>query len=407
MLVGSRMAQPAVASAGPPGDSVCAAASISARRTSRGSCSRLMKPSKRAKFPAIRSSCSAIIRSTPSSAGCRSSSRRSISSTTIPGPMGASRVTPNMRMRDIQKLASCLFHSQVHVNVASTMAVDGAIFDRPQIGPAYDDTPGRKYDRPPGICTSRNTICRSRSRAAWKSCTAGTNWFGPFAPRLEDPGRLAEGRKRLVREICTFDDGRATERVAQAVRSFIEQHVAAGDDGGEVRLAGETTHESSSRTIEFLDDSAGAPAAGKTAWARCCFPCACRCTNGEGMCVRSARKRRRGCGLGNRRSLRDSAGVFAGGSSHFLREPARASMRTLDLQRCFRRGRCAAARHLPVCGRTLRPVRSRTPWKRARTPKTSTPFTGSIGRAATRVAAAFGHAGAQEALLAELAAVAG
>lgn len=63
-----------------------------------------------------------------------------------PSPNGRATGHANMSSTDIQKLASCLFHSHVHVSVASTMAIDGSIFDRPQIGPAYDDSPSRKYD---------------------------------------------------------------------------------------------------------------------------------------------------------------------------------------------------------------------------------------------------------------------
>ena len=57
------------------------------------------------------------------------------------GRPGESRATADMRRRYIQKLASCLYHSKIDINIASTMAIDGAIFDRPQIAPAYDDSP--------------------------------------------------------------------------------------------------------------------------------------------------------------------------------------------------------------------------------------------------------------------------
>ncbi|MFN7926777.1 MAG: hypothetical protein U0Y68_02335 [Blastocatellia bacterium] len=53
----------------------------------------------------------------------------------------------NVREENIERLTSSLCHSDVHVSVSSTMTIDGSIFDRPQIGPAYDDRPGEKYDR--------------------------------------------------------------------------------------------------------------------------------------------------------------------------------------------------------------------------------------------------------------------
>jgi CDP-glycerol glycerophosphotransferase (TagB/SpsB family) len=110
------------------------------------------------------------------------------------------------------------------------MAVDGAVFDRPQIGPAYDDTPGGKYEQ-----TSRDLYIQEHYLPITQSggleiVHSRDELVRAIRSAIEDPGRLAEGRKRLVREICTFDDGRATERVAHAVRSFIEQHVAAGHE---------------------------------------------------------------------------------------------------------------------------------------------------------------------------------
>jgi len=146
-----------------------------------------------------------------------------------PFPKGRIRGHSNMPIRDIQKLASCLFHSQVHINIASTMAVDGAIFDRPQIAPAYDDSPGRKYEQ-----TSRELYLQEHYLPITHSgglevVYSRDELIGAIRSALENPGRLKEARKRLVREICTFDDGRATERVARSLRSFLAENVPASD----------------------------------------------------------------------------------------------------------------------------------------------------------------------------------
>jgi hypothetical protein len=49
--------------------------------------------------------------------------------------------TSSATVVDIERLVATLEHSAVHVNTSSTMTVDGAYFDRPQVGPAYDDRP--------------------------------------------------------------------------------------------------------------------------------------------------------------------------------------------------------------------------------------------------------------------------
>ena len=56
------------------------------------------------------------------------------------GPTGRVE-TSTAGTEDIERLVSTLAHSAVHVSTSSTMTVDGAWFDRPQVGPAYDDDP--------------------------------------------------------------------------------------------------------------------------------------------------------------------------------------------------------------------------------------------------------------------------
>jgi CDP-glycerol glycerophosphotransferase (TagB/SpsB family) len=142
-----------------------------------------------------------------------------------PWPKGHVTGHSNVRERDVQKLTSCLFHSRVHVNIASTMAIDGSILDRPQIGPAYDDTPGRRYER-----TSRDLYQQEHylpiSRSGGLEIVHSRNeLIAAIRSALENPSRLREGRKRLIQEVCTYNDGRATERVAEGVRKFLEQNV--------------------------------------------------------------------------------------------------------------------------------------------------------------------------------------
>jgi hypothetical protein len=40
---------------------------------------------------------------------------------------------------------------------------------------------------------------------------------------LQDPSRHSLGRKRLVREIATFDDGCCTERASAALLNFLRR----------------------------------------------------------------------------------------------------------------------------------------------------------------------------------------
>lgn len=129
----------------------------------------------------------------------------------------------NVRDENIARLTSSLCHSAVHISVSSTMTIDGSIFDRPQIGPAYDDRPGSKYDR---IChelylrehylpiTNSGGLALTKSRPAMVEAVRNA---------LLEPTQGAEGRARLVKEICTFADGQCTSRVAGALGEFLNK----------------------------------------------------------------------------------------------------------------------------------------------------------------------------------------
>lgn len=125
----------------------------------------------------------------------------------------------NITQKDIELLASTLFHSQVHINASSTMTIDGAIFDRPQIGPAYDESGvyaeaaeelyRREHYLP--ITNSKGlTIVYSR-----EELVAAVN------EALESPEKGREGRQKLVRDICLFTDGKSAERVNAEIKDFI------------------------------------------------------------------------------------------------------------------------------------------------------------------------------------------
>ena len=129
----------------------------------------------------------------------------------------------NVRDYDIQKLTSTLYHCAVHVNVASTMVIDGAVFDRPQVGPAYDDTPGGSFNRTARELYLQEHYLPITNSGGLDIVRSRKELIAAVRSGLENPGRLSEGRKKLVKEICTYNDGRSTERVLAATRSFLDR----------------------------------------------------------------------------------------------------------------------------------------------------------------------------------------
>jgi hypothetical protein len=155
-----------------------------------------------------------------------------------PWPVGQNGISQtNVTRQDIERLASNLLHSQVHINASSTMTVDGAIFDRPQIGPAYDDRPGRKCDRTTRELYLREHYLPITNSGGLDIVYSRGAMIEAINSALRDPARGAEGRKRIVREICTYNDGRCTERVNQALKTFLAsrasppEHLAPSEPG--------------------------------------------------------------------------------------------------------------------------------------------------------------------------------
>ena len=128
----------------------------------------------------------------------------------------------NISKDDIRKLASTLCYSSVHVNVASTMTVDGAIFDKYQVGPAYDDSPSGKYDRAAIECYYQEHYLPITASGGVAIARTREQLINAVRSGFTNPEGLGEGRRGIVQEICTFADGKCAHRVVSALRSFVD-----------------------------------------------------------------------------------------------------------------------------------------------------------------------------------------
>jgi hypothetical protein len=138
-----------------------------------------------------------------------------------PWRRGAIAGHANIQSYDIQKLTSTLLHTAVHVNVASTMSVDGAFLDRPLVGPAYDDSPGRRFDRSARELYLQEHYLPITNSGGLEIVHSREEFIRAVRAGLGDSHRLSEGRRNIVREICSYNDGRCTERVVRGLESFL------------------------------------------------------------------------------------------------------------------------------------------------------------------------------------------
>jgi CDP-Glycerol:Poly(glycerophosphate) glycerophosphotransferase len=114
-------------------------------------------------------------------------------------------------------LADTMRHSDVVINVASTLAIEAAIFDTPVVNVAFDgETPSewarsaRRYYR----FTHYVNVTRHGAVRIAENPQQLIECVGAY---LDDPSLDREGRRRVALEQCQFLDGRSGERVAEYV----------------------------------------------------------------------------------------------------------------------------------------------------------------------------------------------
>jgi hypothetical protein len=116
-----------------------------------------------------------------------------------------------------QHLADTLHHSDVIVNVASTIAVEAAIFDTPVVNISFDGEAEEEWTRSAQRYYRFTHYVNVTRHNAVRVATTPEQLVQEVAHYLTDPGRDREGRRAVVREQCQFTDGRAAERVASYV----------------------------------------------------------------------------------------------------------------------------------------------------------------------------------------------
>jgi len=126
----------------------------------------------------------------------------------------------NITDHDITKLCSTLYHTDVHVNTCSTMTVDGSAFNKPQIGPAYDElAKPRKYDLKsmyyqeyflPVMQTKGLAHAYNRQQL-----------IDYVNDALANPEKYNQKSKAIVEAIVTNTDGKNGDRVINVLQQIV------------------------------------------------------------------------------------------------------------------------------------------------------------------------------------------
>jgi hypothetical protein len=135
-------------------------------------------------------------------------------------PNGAEKYDyTNVSNEDIKKLMSTLYYTDVHINVVSTMAVDGSAFNKPQVGPYYDEVRPtfEQYFRQ--MYFQEHYVPIMKSNAVTLAHTK-RELIELVSAAIANPNAYNKNCNNCVEEIITFSDGQSASRAANAITKF-------------------------------------------------------------------------------------------------------------------------------------------------------------------------------------------
>ncbi len=123
----------------------------------------------------------------------------------------------DMHRDDLRHLYETLMHSDVMVNVTSTIVVDAAFFDTPSVCIGYGYTHPDTYFNQPMRFFEMDHYRYVIDAKATVVVESPGDLKAAINRYLLDRSHESEGRQRIARLIAGFDDGRGAERTAEAI----------------------------------------------------------------------------------------------------------------------------------------------------------------------------------------------
>ena len=120
-------------------------------------------------------------------------------------------------------LANTMAHSDVVVQVASTIAIEAAIFDTPVVNISFDGETPTPFVRSALRYTQFTHFANILKRGAVRDARTPDAMVTHIADYLDNPSLDREGRRQVVLDQCQFLDGRAADRVANFVSEALSE----------------------------------------------------------------------------------------------------------------------------------------------------------------------------------------
>jgi hypothetical protein len=131
----------------------------------------------------------------------------------MPGRKGKTDDSWNPSRADMLDLAETLAHSDVQVNIASTITIEAACFDIPIVNVAFDGYQQLPYEKSCRRIYDFNHYKKIVATGGAPITQDLESTIAQIQEYLDNPRLHAEGRARIVSEQCYKFDGRAGERI--------------------------------------------------------------------------------------------------------------------------------------------------------------------------------------------------
>lgn len=120
-------------------------------------------------------------------------------------------------------LANTMAHSDVIAQVASTIAIEAAIFDTPIVNISFDGATPAPFVRSARRYTEFTHFVNILKRGAVRDARTPEAMVTHIGDYLDNPSLDRDGRRQVVLDQCQFLDGRAAERVAHFVSEALSE----------------------------------------------------------------------------------------------------------------------------------------------------------------------------------------
>jgi len=126
----------------------------------------------------------------------------------------------NLSDTDIVKLCSNLAHTDVHINVCSTMTVDGSAFNKPQIGPGYDNE-NKRQGRLLRTMYQQDHFVPIMKSNGLQLARSKHELIKLVNDALANPQNYVQQCDKVLKEIITYTDGKCANRVATVLKEAL------------------------------------------------------------------------------------------------------------------------------------------------------------------------------------------